>query len=358
MSGNKDKYFYSLNSVGWFLYFLIFTLPFIFQYRQLNIVNYLGYFGGSLAGFISSSILRYQLKRKRIIDNLSSKDVVRVLLYVLFASVFWEILDTIFDSMIYGFDQIFSNRFLINFLYDLVMFAPVMFAWSAIYLGIKLWQEWDEQKRKNDMISSLAMKAKLEMLRYQLNPHFIFNALASVRILIEKDKEKAKEMITKLSEFIRYSLIGENLQLASLGREIDVVKSYLEIEKIRFGDNLKVSFEIENGLSDYPIPNFIIHPLVDNAIKHGFNGKTNSLLLKIVARKNKYKGLEILVVNNGFLKRSENDNYSGTNIGLTNIKERLECLYGENYYFSINQENDKVIVLMRIPRISKGQDET
>jgi len=169
-----------------------------------------------------------------------------------------------------------SLRF--NLMMVISWIAPLI-GWSALYFGIKFWQEWMIQKEKTEKANVLAQTAQLQMLRYRMNPHFLFNALNSIRALISENKLFAKRMVTELSEYLRYSLVSRNYQNVPLKDEIESIRHYFEIQKIRYEDKLGVSFDIDPSAEEYPIMSFLIHPLVENAVQYGM--RTSSMPLKI-----------------------------------------------------------------------------
>jgi LytS/YehU family sensor histidine kinase len=203
--------------------------------------------------------------------------------------------------------------------------------------------EWVSQKVKTDKALLLARNAQFEMLRYQLNPHFLFNTLSSLRALTSKDNKKAREIITKISEFLRYTLIETDNNEVSLSEEIEVIKNYLDIEKVRFGDDLVVTFNIDSNVKSYPIPILLIHPLVENAIKHGMN--TSPMPLKIIiSATNKDGLLNVSVFNTGEWIDEENTLYHGK--GIENIKRRLELFSPNQYDFQVINDDNSVVVKM------------
>ncbi len=121
------------------------------------------------------------------------------------------------------------------------------------------------------------------MLRYQLHPHFLFNALNSLRALIGEDADKARNMVTALSGFLRYSLLPTDAQEVALREELTSIRRYLEIEQIRFEDRLLVSFEVEPAAEGCRIPGFLLHPLVENAVKYGAQSGASPLRVRIAA---------------------------------------------------------------------------
>lgn len=224
----------------------------------------------------------------------------------------------------------------------------VFFAWSGLYFGIKYWREWNVERQKAEKANFTAQTAQLQMLRYQLNPHFLFNSLNSISALMDEDKKKSKEMLCELAEFLRYSLESRNMSMVPLRQEIDATKLYLSIEKKRFEDKLEITYNIEEKAMDYPVLSFIIHPLVENAIKYGRNSTVLPLKLNISAHVIG-ESLKITVSNSGkWIDPSDASNLHSTGIGLQNIKYRLESAFGKGSYLHIEPSGDFVVATILI----------
>jgi LytS/YehU family sensor histidine kinase len=188
------------------------------------------------------------------------------------------------------------------------------------------------------------------MLRYQMNPHFLFNSLNSIRALISENKKNAKTMVTELSEFLRYSLLSESCTEAPLSHEIEAIRHYYAIEKIRFEDRLEITFDIAPMAEEYPIISFLIHPLVENAVKYGMRTSPMPLKIHVTARADDHR-LSVNVCNTG--KWIEPGDYSasgniGTGTGLENVRKRLFSSYPNRHTFGIEPESDCVSVKFEI----------
>jgi len=224
--------------------------------------------------------------------------------------------------------------------------ALVFVIWSGLYFGIKYWQEWSEQGDLTEKLYAQGQQVQLQMLRYQLNPHFLFNALNSIRALIGENKQVAKQTVTELSEFLRYSLLEENYAEAPLSREIEAIRHYGAIEKRRFGDNLELAYEISPEAGNYPIISFLVHPLVENAVKYGLRTSGSFLKIRIVAGIENEK-LHVGVYNTGqWVEESEYPRRSvpGTRTGLKNVRARLDNAYPQRHTFWIVKGVDEVSV--------------
>jgi len=241
--------------------------------------------------------------------------------------------------------KIFSAKYIIS---RMTQLFPLLTTWSLLYFGIKFWIELSEERQKAEKADLLAQSAQLLMLRYQINPHFLFNSFSSLRALIRIDQKKAEKMVGKLSEFYRYTLVTKSNTEVSLIEEIEAIIHYTEIEKIRFENNIEFDYSIDPLAEEYPIPSFLIHPLVENAIKYGM--KTSKMPLQIQIKANvENDWLIIQIINSGKLFINGNDqNYSGTGTGLSNVKSRLEYSYQNNNSFELIEQEGNVCATVKI----------
>lgn len=240
----------------------------------------------------------------------------------------------------------------------IVLKVPVLVAWSLLYYVIKLWTDLIVEKERAEKADLLAHKAQLQMLRYQLNPHFLFNTLNTIRALVEVDKDKAKKIVTELSEFLRYSLISKSSAIVPLSEEIDAIKHYIEIQKIRYEEKLNIQIDVQPGTEKIQILSFLIYPLIENAVKYGMKTSSLPLEINLNARLNK-NYFTVEVINSGKWIDKSNEVYSldkGTGKGLENVKLRLENAYGKNQSFNIKEDNNKVIVELQINKLENEKE--
>ncbi|TAM95579.1 MAG: sensor histidine kinase [Chitinophagaceae bacterium] len=229
-------------------------------------------------------------------------------------------------------------RFCIGFL-NISLMTAVTLLWK------NLEAQKDEKGRKDD-VERISREAELYKLRQQLHPHFLFNSLNSINALIHSRPDQARKMVQQLSEFLRGTLKREENQMVALGEEIQYLKLYLEIEKVRFGYRLKTTFDILDDALDCKMPPLILQPLMENAIKFGLYGTTGEVEIWLRARLMDH--YLIVAVSNPY----ENDMQleAGTGFGLKSIRRRLYLLYGRDDLMEINQPDNLFIVTFRIPQ--------
>jgi two-component system, LytTR family, sensor kinase len=215
----------------------------------------------------------------------------------------------------------------------------VLISWSALYLGIKHYEALRVEKERTLRAESLLSEARLQALRYQLNPHFIFNTLNVISALILDDQpETANRVLGQLAGFLRLTLDHKDVQQVSLTQEIAATRQYLAIEEARLGDKLHIEMNLAPTCNDALVPTLLLQPLVENAVRHGISRKQTPGKLIIRADRDG-ENLRILVSDDGCGIKDEQVRRSG-GIGLTNTIERLRVMYGENQRLSIEWLNE------------------
>lgn len=223
-----------------------------------------------------------------------------------------------------------------------------VFIYSLFILTYYLFESLSRLSEKNARearLESLVRETELKMLRSQINPHFLFNSLNSISSLTITDPEKARDMVIKLSDFMRYSLSRKDEQPVTFRSELESLRAYLEIEKVRFGDKLSTIEKIDNNTLDVKMPVMLLQPLYENAIKHGVYESTDKVTITTEA-----------CLSDGILGITISNNYEdgmaamkGTATGLLNVSRRLELFYGTRGNMVTNRENGIFTVRLFIP---------
>ena len=225
------------------------------------------------------------------------------------------------QSMSNGFQALFAR----TYHFGLLVYAAVIGIHEVVIA-------YRNQEVRSSQLEARLAEARLEALKMQLNPHFLFNTLHAISALMHKDVRDADRMIARLSEFLRMSLESGNVQEVTLERELEFLERYLEIEKIRFRDRLSVEMAIDPETLDARVPNLVLQPLVENAIRHGISKRRGAGRIEIRACR-RGDSLELRVLDDGAgLDASGGGATEG--IGLSNTRLRLEQLYGERHSFT------------------------
>ena len=227
----------------------------------------------------------------------------------------------------------------------------VMIMWTALYYGVKYYRLLQEERARGLKSEAMAHEAQLKMLRYQLNPHFLFNTLNAISTLIlDKQNDLANTMMTRLSHFLRYSLDNDPMAKVTLAQEVEAMKLYLDIEKVRFAERLRLSFEIDREAEQAVIPSLLLQPLVENAIKYAIAHSVNGGTIRISARV--FAGQLLLeVADDGpGIDETVKAKRTRNGVGLANTRERLSELYGANHGFQLSKTDPHGLTIsIRIP---------
>ena len=226
-------------------------------------------------------------------------------------------------------------------LFELGLLDDLMVYFAVLSAGVArdYFLRYRARLHETAQLQALLIQARLDALRSQLNPHFLFNTLNAVSALVERDPRGARKMIARLSELLRYTLEGSNDAEVPLHKELDILNEYIELMQIRFQGKLDVTMAIADDTRDALVPNFILQPILENAMKHG--GGT----IEIAARRNGGGDLRISITDSGEASIQE----PGTGVGLANTNSRLKQLYGERYGVALRPSGPGMLAEVLIP---------
>jgi two-component system LytT family sensor kinase len=229
-----------------------------------------------------------------------------------------------------------------NFFADLMAstseYGITIIPWTLIYYFYHYIENSRKQQLDTLKLEALVKELELKTIKAHINPHFIFNALNSIRALIDENPARARKAVTELSNILRSSMQAEKLETVTFEKELNIVKDYLALEYIRFEERLQVEYEIDEDTLDQPIPPMMLQTLVENAIKHGISRQVDGGKVKIVSD---FLGNyhELLIVNTGVL----NGNRDVDGFGLASTKNRLQILFGQKANFDIREVDGNTV---------------
>ncbi|QQS36784.1 MAG: histidine kinase [Ignavibacteriales bacterium] len=261
------------------------------------------------------------------------------------ASTIWLITGYYFITATLGLGETYSTFFYSTLSWRFIIGLLIYFLITSLYYIIIYYTGFHERILREADLRNLVTEAELKSLKFQINPHFIFNSLNSMSALTTLDPSKAKEMILKLADFLRYTLANNVRQTNKLSEELKNIRLYLEIEKIRFEDKFEYIEELAEDTKSIPVPNMILQPLFENAIKHAVYETLEKVTLKMNS-----------VIENNFLKLTLENNFDptaiakkGAGVGIQNIKNRLELLYHQNNLIEVKKDEKTFSVILYIP---------
>jgi sensor histidine kinase YesM len=348
---DKNRAFWILQTIGWSGYFSLRSLSgFANSMGWMWLVHTLLL---TLSGY-SLTLLLASLFR-RLIRMRPAFTLILSLAAVILASSIFSVIETWSYATFLKPD---SKPVGVEYLGAILLNFTLLAAWTALYYGINYYLLLEDQIDQRERLESQASTAQLAMLRYQLNPHFLFNTLNSISTLVLlKQTERANAMLARLSSFLRYTLANEPTAKVTLAQEVETLKLYLEIEKMRFEERMRPHFRIDPGTIGARLPSLLLQPLIENAIKYAVTPRENGADIWISASRVGPR-VRIEVADNGDGSANEVSASQSTGVGLANIRDRLQQAYGEEQRFEARaNEHGGFSVIVEIPFESGDQVE-
>lgn len=350
MKLSLNKYYIIFGIIGWVLLFTTtLAIPKVFIRSDELVYEMKLYLWAEsilcgliafLCSYVMSLVIDYKIPISRLKQNIWKLIAVFVAVQLLYSLIIWPILDVAALQIRGSNSAVTFKGKIFNFFY----FMTLYFVWFFVFLTIKIYHQLKTVRLKQIQLESNLKESQLNTLKGQINPHFMFNSLNNIRGLILEDVDKARFMLTSLSETLRYSLTKSDSNSIALEDELEMIENYIAISKIQFEDRLKFTKNINKSVFNIKIPPMIIQMLVENAIKHGISNLKDGGEVNLSAYLDENQ-LRIEVSNTGQL----NQNKNGTQLGLHNIKRRLELLYGEKSTFNLKGFDNMVVATIKIP---------
>ena len=312
-----SRSYWIAQSIGW-LIFLVANIILTTTFTPWNIRFLFAYLNVVTVGLLLTHLIRW-IYKKYAWERLSVRTLIgRIILVAIVIPAVWFGISVPINLLIYsGMEGYESVGFGVGIaIYS--QFFVIILLWQSIYLGVSFFRNYKSAEIDKWKLEASLKDAELIALKAQINPHFLFNSLNNIRSLVIEHPEKARDMITKLSELLRYTVKSGSQELVQLNTELEITEHYLEIEKIHFEDRLHFDIQVDEDVVDRRIPPMSVQTLVENAIKHGISDLADGgdINLKIYQDEE----LVIRVENTGKLKKGS----GGT--GLNNALERLKLL--------------------------------
>lgn len=341
---NRKKIYWVVQFAGWFAYCLV-NIVILASFSKLELKRVPVFILLSLLGIFFTHIYRHLITKYKWPDL----PLPKLIIVTFSASI---VIAFIILVLLLPFEMILGNFKMADLTVGIVIanifnIGMILLVWSLVYFLLHFFEN-KQMVQIESLIWEAAVKDfELKTLKSQLNPHFMFNALNSIRALVDEDPKKAQTAITQLSNILRYSLRTERIESVPLEEEIKTIQDYLSLESIRFEERLRTKIEMDPKVSKVEIPPLMVQTLVENGIKHGISSKAAGGVIDISAFSSE-DNLVVQIRNTGYL--NEKALKEATGFGIQNTKQRLSLLYGENASFKIkNEDNEIVLAELIIP---------
>ena len=337
---NKNQAFWRLQAVGWGGAMLLRAMSSLANAQPLSVLVLVVI--ATITGFSISlilSVIYRQLITRRALVTWGITALILPFAVGLYAFIDSWVIGLYRSDSQASFAQLFIGVFYLD--------ATLLGAWSALYYAINYYLQIEEQNDQLIRLENQATSAQLAMLRYQLNPHFLFNTLNSISTLVLlKQTEPANAMLSRLSSFLRYTLINEPTGRVTVAQEVETLKLYLDIELMRFEERLRTRFLIDPASESALLPSLLLQPLVENAIKYAVSPQETGAEITVSTQLvGPMLRITVSDTGPGLQSPSTDNRLSGVNfdggeqvstgVGLANIRDRLAQAYGENHRFEI-----------------------
>ncbi len=342
---NKSLAYWCCQIGGWLLYgfsVLLFTLATDQSFMK---IKYGRLCTGIFFGFLFTYLLRLFLIKNNFLPPIPKVRWWSLLGVVLVTAVLYSITNSAFVELTHLYIDEKKVSVEMRAFYNFVSDGPIIFAWASFYY---LWHyiEINTNSTLDKVrLETLVKDLELKTIKSHINPHFIFNALNSIRALVDENPTQARTAITQLSNILRSSMQAETHELAPLSKELSIIKDYLALEKVRFEERLNIEYAIDAETLNQPVPPMMLQTLVENALKHGIGKLKHGGLIKITSEmKNNFHVMS--VQNTGKLVEP----YNEEGFGIASTRSRLNLLYGNAALFELKEiEVGKIEAKICIP---------
>jgi len=335
---NKSLIYWCCQIGGWLVYgisVLLFTLATDQSFMK---IKYGRLCTGIFFGFLFTYLLRLFLIRNNFLPPIPKVRWWSLLGVVLVTAVLYSITNSAFVELTHLYIDEKKVSVEMRAFYNFVSDGPIIFAWVSFYY---LWHYIEINTKSNldkVRLETLVKDLELKTIKSHINPHFIFNALNSIRALVDENPTQARTAITQLSNILRSSMQAETLELAPLSRELAIIKDYLALEKVRFEERLNVDYAINSDTLNHLVPPMMLQTLVENALKHGIGRLKEGGVIKITSQFCNGQH-EMSVQNTGKIIEP----YNEEGFGISSTHSRLNLLYGKEAFFELREINNGIV---------------
>jgi two-component system, LytTR family, sensor kinase len=320
---------------GWLFYILI-NLVFFALTSTITFTDYILYLFTIITGIAITHLYRIMIKKAKAIQFNLFYQVIIIVVSSFIKAALTSFILALLVKLLFGDTHPLGPK---DIFWNIINFSVVFFVWNIIYFGYHYFTNYKRAEIDNLRLEAAGKESELNSLKAQLNPHFMFNSMNSIRALVDEDPKKAKQAVTQLSNILRNSLLMNKSKEITLEEEMNLVKDYLDLEKIRYEERLSFELSIDPKTEHLMVPPLIIQGQVENAIKHGISKLEHGGNISI-SSKLYDSTLLISVTNTGQL----NTERSATGLGFRNSLQRLQLMYGKKAEIKIREHSTQKLV--------------
>ncbi len=339
MLKNISRYWWC-QIVGWSLNFAV-SIFFVFTFGEPTRNFFIGLVLSCGIGVMITHAMRYNIHGLKVLDKpLKVQIFYLIVLTFVFAILFGVLMEAVDYLIGYNPEKLQKYTKLQRLFFSSFNAMWLLLVWNMIYYIYHYVETNRRQELDTFRLEATVKELELKTIKAHINPHFIFNALNSIRALVDENPERARTAITELSNILRSSMQAEKMETVPLLQELDIVKDYLALEHMRFEERLKIEMDIDEDTLNQPVPPMMLQTLVENAIKHGISKQVTGGFVKIIS-KFKDKHHELIVLNSGTLNGYISNSNDG--FGIKSSQERLNLLYQGKANFQIRDINGGMV---------------
>ncbi|OQP58597.1 histidine kinase [Niastella populi] len=336
----RISYYWLCQIIGWSAYIVLFIFFYLTLRTRIQPSFYQMLVSEASLGFIITHIMRAFIQKYKLVDKPVNEQVIYIILIsIIFTLIYGTTTAKLEEWLEFESEKQRQLTFVNKMIRISLGYFFIIIVWNLIYFAYHYIVKTRQAQLDKIRLESLVKELELKTIKAHINPHFIFNALNSIRALIDENPNRARNAITELSNILRSSMQAEKVETVPFEKELGIVKDYLALEYIRFEDRLKIEYQIDEDTLDQPVPPMMLQTLVENAIKHGIGKQIGGGLVRVISdfKENFH---ELVVLNTGYLNGHVQD---GDGFGLFSTKNRLQLLFGEKANFEIKQVGSDLV---------------
>jgi sensor histidine kinase YesM len=340
MMKKRIPYYWLCQIGGWSAFILVYIFFYLTLRTGIQPSFYKMLVSEALVGFVITHVMRVVILESRLVDRPVNEQVMYIILIsIVFTLIYGSTTAQVEEWMGIESEKQRQLSFLNKVIRISLGYFFIIIVWNLIYFAYHYVIRSRQAQLDKIRLESLVKELELKTIKSHINPHFIFNALNSIRALIDENPNRARNAITELSNILRSSMQAEKVETVPFERELGIVKDYLALEYIRFEDRLKIEYQIDEDTLDQPVPPMMLQTLVENAIKHGIGKQIHGGVVRVISdfKENCH---EMVVLNTGHLNGHVQE---GDGFGLFSTKNRLQLLFGEKANFEIKQVGSDLV---------------